>query len=95
MNIFSEYSIYTYIYIPTLPTPPLFPLRRKAFVIVPNVVLASKMFGNFMREITKEVQKALADSTAASEEALGSMRTVKSLHAQEEMSKRYGKHMEE
>jgi ABC-type multidrug transport system fused ATPase/permease subunit len=53
------------------------------------------MFGNFMREITKEVQKALADSTAASEEALGSMRTVKSLHAQEEMSKRYGKHMEE
>lgn len=64
-------------------------------MIVPNVVIASKLFGTFMRELTKEVQKALADSTAASEEALGSMRTVKSLHAQEEMAKRYAFHMAE
>lgn len=70
-------------------------LATLTFIIVPNVVVASKIFGNFMRELTKKVQGALADSTAASEEALGSMRTVKSLHAQEEMGHRYAKHMEE
>jgi ABC-type multidrug transport system fused ATPase/permease subunit len=44
-----------------------------------------------MRELTKKVQKALAESTAAAEEALGSMRTVKSLHAEKEMAVRYSK----
>jgi ABC-type multidrug transport system fused ATPase/permease subunit len=59
-----------------------------AFVTVPNVVVASKVFGNFIRAQTKEIQKALAESTAAAEEALGTMRTVKSLHAEDEMASR-------
>ena len=53
-------------------------LATLAFITVPNVVLASKIFGNYMRTLTKKVQKALAESTAAAEEALSSMRTVKS-----------------
>jgi len=44
-----------------------------------------------MRNLTKKVQKALADSTSEAEEALGSMRTVKSLHAEQEMAVRYAK----
>ena len=52
-------------------------LATLAFITVPNVVLASKVFGNFMRGLTKKVQKALAESTAAAEEALSSIRTVK------------------
>jgi len=70
-------------------------LATLAFISVPNVVLASKMFGAFMRELTKRVQKALAESSACAEEALGSIRTIKSLHAESEMSQRYAKHMAE
>jgi len=63
-------------------------LATVAFVTVPNVVIASKIFGNFIRRQTKEIQGALAASTAAAEEALGTMRTVKSLHAEAEMGAR-------
>ena len=48
-----------------------------------------------MRELTKKVQKALAESTAAAEEALGTMRTVKAFHAEDELSARFGKHLKE
>ena len=42
------------------------------------------MFGAFMRELTKRVQKALAESSACAEEALGSIRTVRLTHTLEE-----------
>jgi len=70
-------------------------LASLAFVTVPNVVVASKIFGNYIRKQTSKAQKALAASTAAAEEALGSVRTVKSLHAEAEMSARYAHHMAE
>jgi ABC-type multidrug transport system fused ATPase/permease subunit len=70
-------------------------LASLAFVTVPNVVFASKVFGNYIRKQTTKVQKALAASTAAAEEALGTVRTVKSLHAEAEMSERYAFHMAE
>ena len=42
-----------------------------------------------MRELTKRVQDALAESTACAEETLGSMRTIKSHHAEAEVSAKF------
>ena len=64
-----------------------------AFVSVPPIVVASREFGAFIRALTKDYQKALADSTAVAEEALGAMRTVRAFAAEGEVSAAYGRDM--
>jgi subfamily B ATP-binding cassette protein MsbA len=56
-----------------------------AFASVPPIVVASRTFGAFIRDLTKAYQKALADSTAVAEEALGAMRTVRAFAAEAEV----------
>ncbi|GAB5361251.1 hypothetical protein AAMO2058_000697400 [Amorphochlora amoebiformis] len=68
-------------------------LALVAFVSVPSIVLASKVFGNYMRILSKSVQKKIADANGVADEALASIRTVKSFHAQREEAQRYAEQM--
>jgi hypothetical protein len=71
-----------------------FELGLLAFVTVPNIVFGSKIFRNYIRRISKGVQKSLADATSVAEEVLGTMRTVKAHHAEAEMVINFREHME-
>jgi ATP-binding cassette subfamily B (MDR/TAP) protein 9 len=52
------------------------------FTSVPAIVLMSKLYGDYYRELTKDGQKKLAAANSVAEEALGSMSTVKSFAAE-------------
>lgn len=54
-----------------------------AFISVPVVTALSKWYGNFLRSLTKLMQKKLADGNSISEAAIGSMPTVKAFDAAE------------
>ena len=47
------------------------------FVLVPCVLLISKVYGGFYRKLSKRVQAALAEANAVAEEALSAMTTVR------------------
>lgn len=47
------------------------------FVTVPVVTLLSRYFGNKIRQLSRDIQDRLADSTAIAEDALGAIRIVK------------------
>jgi ATP-binding cassette, subfamily B, bacterial MsbA len=48
------------------------------FITVPVITLAVRYFGSLIRKLSREVQDQLADTTAISEESLGSIHAVKS-----------------
>ena len=52
-------------------------LSLLAFVSIPAITVASKVYGHFIRRLTKLTQKKLADANSVSEAALSSMSTVK------------------
>ena len=52
------------------------------FTSVPAIVVLSKLYGDYYRELTKNGQKKLAAANSVAEEALGSMSTVKSFAAE-------------
>ena len=54
-----------------------------AFISVPLITILSKWYGNFVRSLTKLMQKKLADGNSVSEAALGSMSTVRTFDAAE------------
>jgi len=54
-----------------------------AFISVPLITVLSKWYGNYVRVLTKLMQKKLADGNAVSEAALGSMATVRAFDAAE------------
>jgi len=58
-------------------------LTLLAFVSVPAITLMSTVYGNFIRKLTKLMQKKLADGNSVSEAVLSSMPTVKSFGAEE------------
>ena len=64
-------------------------LAVTCFVVVPAVVISSKVFGNFMRSLSKDAQQALADANSTADEAVGSILTVKAFAAEAEESRRY------
>jgi len=57
-------------------------LTLLAFVSVPAIVVLSRWYGNFVRSLSKLMQKKLADGNSVSEAALGSMSTVRMLGAE-------------
>ena len=54
-----------------------------AFISVPLITALSKVYGSYVRDLTKLMQKKLADGNSVSEAALGSMSTVRSFDAAE------------
>jgi ABC-type multidrug transport system fused ATPase/permease subunit len=60
-----------------------------AFISVPVVTALSKWYGNFLRSLTKLMQKKLADGNSVSEAAIGSMSTVRAFDAAESELKEF------
>jgi ABC transporter transmembrane region len=52
-----------------------------AFISVPVITLLAKWYGNYIRSLTKLMQKKLADGNSVSESALGSMSTIRCFDA--------------
>jgi hypothetical protein len=65
-----------------------------AFISVPLITVMSKVYGQFVRSLTKLMQKKLADGNSVSEAALGSMSTVRSFDAAESELGEFEKCME-
>jgi len=57
-------------------------LSLLAFISVPAITMLSRWYGEFIRSMTKLMQKKLADGNSISEAALGSMSTVRALGAE-------------
>jgi ABC transporter transmembrane region len=66
-----------------------------AFVSVPLITHLSKVYGQFIRGLTKLMQKKLAEGNSVSEAALGSMATVRSFDAAELELREFEMHMKE
>ncbi|EEC48856.1 predicted protein [Phaeodactylum tricornutum CCAP 1055/1] len=64
-----------------------------AFISVPLITILSKWYGNYVRSLTKLMQKKLADGNSVSEAAFGSMPTVRSFDAAEAELKEFEQHM--
>jgi ATP-binding cassette, subfamily B (MDR/TAP), member 9 len=60
-----------------------------AFISVPIITLLSKWYGNYVRSLTKLMQKKLADGNSVSEAVLTSMPTVRSFDAAENELKEF------
>ncbi len=70
-------------------------LTMLAFISVPVVAMLSRVYGNFIRSMTKLLQKKLADGNSISEAALSSMTTVRALGAENTEMKEFRKFMDE
>jgi len=57
-------------------------LTLLAFISVPAIVVLSRWYGEFVRSLSKLMQKKLADGNSVSEAALGSMSTLRSFGAE-------------
>ena len=57
-------------------------LTLLAFISVPAITIMSRWYGNYIRSLTKLMQKKLADGNSISEAALGSMPTVRAFGAE-------------
>eukprot|EP00746_Dinoflagellata_sp_MGD_P016076 gnl/MRDRNA2_/MRDRNA2_136078_c0_seq1.p1 gnl/MRDRNA2_/MRDRNA2_136078_c0~~gnl/MRDRNA2_/MRDRNA2_136078_c0_seq1.p1 ORF type:complete len:537 (+),score=85.96 gnl/MRDRNA2_/MRDRNA2_136078_c0_seq1:187-1611(+) len=66
------------------------PLTLCAFVSVPCVCVIAKKYGNFMRNLSKKTQEALAEANQVAEESLSTMTTVRSFAAGKLESERFG-----
>ena len=69
-------------------------LSLATFVSVPLVVVLSKYYGNIYRGLTKDAQKRLAKANGLSDEAFGSMTTVRAFAASEAESRLYASKLE-
>lgn len=58
-------------------------LTLLAFISVPVITVLSKWYGNYVRSLTKLMQKKLADGNSVSEASIGSMATVRAFDAGE------------
>lgn len=58
-------------------------LSLLAFISVPVITVLSKWYGNYVRSLTKLMQKKLADGNSVSEASIGSMATVRAFDAGE------------
>jgi ATP-binding cassette subfamily B (MDR/TAP) protein 9 len=58
-------------------------LSLLAFISVPVITVLSKAYGNYVRSLTKLMQKKLADGNTVSEASIGSMATVRAFDAGE------------
>ncbi|CAL8468414.1 g7954 [Coccomyxa elongata] len=56
------------------------------FIIIPAIILITKVYGAYYRELAKAVQKELADANTVAEESLSSMTTVRA-HAAEDSAR--------
>ena len=65
-----------------------------AFICVPVITLLSKWYGNYVRSLTKLMQKKLADGNSVSEAVLSSMSTVRAFDAAENELKEFEKCMQ-
>ena len=65
-----------------------------AFISVPLITILSKWYGNYVRGLTKVMQKKLADGNSVSEAALSSMATVRAFDAAEGELKEFEVHMQ-
>ena len=65
-----------------------------AFICVPVITLLSKWYGNYVRSLTKLMQKKLADGNSVSEAVLSSMATVRAFDAAENEMKEFEKCMQ-
>lgn len=68
-------------------------LTLLAFISVPAITAMSRVYGEFVRSLTKLMQKKLADGNSISEAALSSMSTVRSLGAEMTEMKEFQNHM--
>jgi len=64
------------------------------FVTFPIITIISKWYGNYMRLLSKLMQKKLADGNSVSEAALSSMATVRSFDAAESELKEFEEYMQ-
>ena len=64
-----------------------------AFISVPAITVLSKWYGNFVRSLTKLMQKKLADGNSVSEAAISSMPTVRAFDAAPTEFKEFEEHM--
>ena len=57
--------------------------------VVPAIMIAGILYARFIKKIAKQYQKLLADATAAAQESLGAIRTVRSFAQESKESGRY------
>lgn len=69
-------------------------LSLLAFISVPLITVLSKWYGQYIRSLTKLMQKKLADGNSVSEAALGSMSTVRAFGAESSELKEFSVHCE-
>lgn len=70
-------------------------LTLLAFISVPAITMLSRWYGEFIRSMTKLMQKKLADGNSISEAAIGSMPTVRALGAENTEMSEFQKYMDE
>lgn len=62
--------------------------------VIPIVSLLTVQYGRYLRKLRKKFQDELAASSVIAEEAISSMRTVRSFAAEAKMSKEYSKNVQ-
>ncbi len=65
------------------------------FVVVPFVTLTAIYFGRKIRQLARDIQDRLADTTAIAEEAIGAMRLVKAFGRSRYETRRYAEAVDE
>jgi ABC-type multidrug transport system fused ATPase/permease subunit len=65
-----------------------------AFVSVPIITVMSKVYGNYIRRLTKLTQKKLADANSVSESLLSTMATVRGFGAERSEMEEYKRYIE-
>ena len=68
-------------------------LALACFVIVPAMVIVSKIFANYMQKLSTETQDRLADANATAEEVISAIPTMRAFAAEGEELQRYEKGM--
>jgi ABC-type multidrug transport system fused ATPase/permease subunit len=58
--------------------------------VVPAIAIATVIYGNYIRKLTKEQQAALAEAAEIADETIASIRTVRSFTGEERMNETYG-----
>lgn len=70
-------------------------LSLLAFISVPVITALSKLYGEYVRRLTKLMQKKLADGNASCEAALSSMPTVRALDGASAQLNEFEQHMDQ
>lgn len=63
-------------------------------VAMPGAVLVTRLMGRRIRQVSKQVQDALAEASAAAEETIGGIRIVKSFAREDREAARYGRQVD-